>query len=56
MCRENYTPVDLPQIPTGQLLRVNGTAFDFTTPRTIGSRINEVQSLPALLGSNLCLC
>ena len=44
-CRDYYTPVDLTQIPTGQLLPVNGTAFDFTTPRTIGSRINEVQSL-----------
>ena len=43
--REYYTPVDSTQIPTGQLLPVNGTAFDFTEPRTIGSRINEVQPL-----------
>ena len=48
MCRGYYTPVDLTQIPTGQLLPVNGTAFDFTKPRTVGSRINEVQPVPAL--------
>ena len=45
VCRDYYTPVDLTQIPNGQLLPVNGTAFDFTKPRTIGSRINEVQYL-----------
>ena len=45
VCRDFYTPVDFTQIPTGQLLPVYGTAFDFTKPRTIGSRINEVQPL-----------
>ncbi|CAK0786381.1 hypothetical protein CVIRNUC_009594 [Coccomyxa viridis] len=45
-----YTPVDFTQIPTGQLLPVYGTAFDFTKPRTIGSRINEVTYPPPHVG------
>jgi aldose 1-epimerase len=36
-----YTPTDASQIPTGALPRVAGTPFDFRTPHTIGSRINE---------------
>jgi aldose 1-epimerase len=36
-----YTPTDKTQIPTGVLAPVKGTPFDFTTPHTIGSRINE---------------
>ena len=36
----SYTPTDSTQIPTGQIAPVKGTPFDFTTPRTIGSRIN----------------
>jgi aldose 1-epimerase len=36
-----YTPTDKTQIPTGVLAPVKGTPFDFTSPHTIGSRINE---------------
>jgi aldose 1-epimerase len=36
-----YTPTDKTQIPTGVLAPVKGTPFDFTTPHTIGSRINQ---------------
>jgi len=36
-----FTPVDSTLIPTGQLVPVDGTPFDFTTPTTIGKRINE---------------
>lgn len=35
-----YTPVDSTLIPTGQLAEVKGTAFDFTSPKTIGKDIN----------------
>jgi aldose 1-epimerase len=35
-----YTPTNSTQIPTGQIAPVKGTPFDFTTPQTIGSRIN----------------
>lgn len=37
---ESITPVDTTLIPTGELMKVKGTAFDFTEPRAIGDRIN----------------
>jgi aldose 1-epimerase len=39
---DNYTPVDSTLIPTGKIEPVKGTPFDFTTPTTIGARINDV--------------
>ena len=36
-----FTPVDSFMIPTGEIRPVAGTPFDFTTPHTIGERINE---------------
>jgi len=38
---DKYTPVDSALIPTGKIESVIGTPFDFTTPTTVGSRINE---------------
>jgi aldose 1-epimerase len=38
-----YTPVDSTLIPTGEMVDVAGTPFDFTTPRVIGSRIDSVE-------------
>lgn len=37
----HYTPVDENLIPTGQLAPVEQTPFDFSTPHTIGERINS---------------
>jgi aldose 1-epimerase len=37
----NITPVDSNLIPTGELRPVTGTPFDFTTPHSVGERINE---------------
>lgn len=37
---DNITPVDRTLIPTGQLMKVEGTPFDFRQPATIGSRID----------------
>lgn len=34
-----YTPIDSTFIPTGKLEPVKGTPFDFTSPKTIGERI-----------------
>ena len=34
-----YTPVDEGLIPTGELVEVKGTPFDFTSPHKIGERI-----------------
>ena len=36
-----FTPVDSVMIPTGEIRKVAGTPFDFTTPHTIGERIGE---------------
>ena len=36
-----YLPVDRALIPTGKIEAVEGTPFDFTTPRRIGSRTDE---------------
>ena len=33
---EHYTPVDAELIPTGEILSVRGTPFDFTQPKPIG--------------------
>lgn len=37
---DRFTPVDEGLIPTGELREVKGTPFDFTTPHTIGARID----------------
>jgi aldose 1-epimerase len=39
---DKYTPVDTTLIPTGQLVPVKGTPFDFTSPHKIGERIAQV--------------
>jgi len=38
---DNYTPVSESLIPTGEIVSVKGTPFDFTSPTSIGSRVNE---------------
>jgi aldose 1-epimerase len=38
---DEFTPVDSTLIPTGELRKVGGTPFDFTTPHPIGERINQ---------------
>jgi len=37
----HLTPVDETLIPTGELMPVEGTPFDFSTPTAIGARIEE---------------
>ena len=47
----HYTPIDETLIPTGAIMPVAGTPFDFTTPRVIGERINgEHEQLKLGLG------
>lgn len=45
LAADSIVPVDKNLIPTGKLMPVKGTAFDFTEPTPIGKRINndEVQ-------------
>ncbi len=38
---DKFTPVDEGLIPTGELRDVEGTPFDFTSPHTIGERIDS---------------
>lgn len=38
---DHYTPIDTVSIPTGEILKVEGTPMDFRTPQVVGSRINE---------------
>ncbi len=35
-----YLPIDDTSIPTGEILRVKGTPFDFTTPKAVGQDID----------------
>jgi aldose 1-epimerase len=42
MHADRIVEVDETQIPTGELPAVKGSAFDFTTSRTLGERIREV--------------
>lgn len=35
-----YLPIDETSIPTGEVLKVKGTPFDFTTPKPVGRDIN----------------
>mmetsp|Transcript_23343 Transcript_23343/g.59744 ORF Transcript_23343/g.59744 Transcript_23343/m.59744 type:complete len:386 (-) Transcript_23343:414-1571(-) len=39
---DHYTPVNANLIPTGEVLPVKATPFDFTLPRAIGERIAQV--------------
>ena len=41
-----YTPGDDTLIPTGKIEPVKGTPFDFTKPRTIGSRLAQLKGEP----------
>ncbi len=45
-----YTPVDATQIPTGKILPVKGTPFDFISSRQIGLRFKELQSTETPIG------
>lgn len=42
----NYTPVDETSIPTGEIAPVAGTVMDFTRLTAIGSRFNQLRTIP----------
>jgi aldose 1-epimerase len=46
LAADQYLPIDETSIPTGKPADVKGTPFDFTTPHTIGERIDEVKKAP----------
>jgi aldose 1-epimerase len=43
---DKFTPTDDTLIPTGKIELVAGTPFDFTKPKKIGKRINEIKGNP----------
>ena len=43
---DRYTVADADLIPTGEIVPVKGTALDFTTPQTIGARIDQLRPQP----------
>jgi len=43
---DRYTPSDRALIPTGEIAPVAGTPLDFTTPKTLGSRIDGLRPHP----------
>ncbi|HEX5668515.1 MAG TPA: aldose epimerase family protein [Chitinophagaceae bacterium] len=47
---DGFTPVDSTLIPTGEIRKVAGTAFDFTSPHKIGERINDSADLQIKYG------
>lgn len=46
----HWTPVDKVQIPTGEIVDVQGTAMDFTTVHRVGDRIKQVPGVEIARG------
>jgi aldose 1-epimerase len=42
---DHYTPVDSTLIPTGEIVSVKGTPYDFTHPATVSSRMSEIKNV-----------
>lgn len=43
---EKYTPADDALLPTGEIKSVQGTPFDFKTPKRIGERFDQLKNEP----------
>ena len=52
---EKYTPGDETLIPTGEIKPVKGTPLDFTKPKRIGERIDQIKSDPVGYDHNFVL-
>jgi aldose 1-epimerase len=52
---KRYTPVDDGMIPTGEIASVTDTPFDFTRPRRIGERIDQLKPRPGGYDHNYVL-
>ncbi len=55
LAAEQYTPADQDRIPTGEMATVKGTPLDFTTPATIGARIDQLKPTPGGYDHNYVL-
>jgi aldose 1-epimerase len=47
---DGYTPVDEELIPTGTIMPVAGTAFDFRKPMAVGERIRDAKEQQLVIG------
>jgi aldose 1-epimerase len=52
---DKYTPTDDALIPTGEIKPVAGTPLDFTTPKAIGARIDQLKGDPGGYDHNYVL-
>lgn len=52
---DKYTPVDETSIPLGDIVTVNNTVMDFTTPTAIGARWNQLKGNPGGYDHNYVL-
>ena len=56
---DSYTPADATYMPTGEIRSVEGTAFDFRTPKAIGTDFNagnpEIEAAGGGYDHNWCL-
>lgn len=50
-----YTPPDADSIPTGEILRAQGTPLDFTKPAALGARFDELATKPVGYDHNFVL-
>lgn len=55
LAADRYTPADDQLIPTGEMASVKGTPLDFTTPTTIGARIEQLKPRPGGYDHNYVL-
>ena len=52
---ERYTPIDEQLLPTGQIANVKETPLDFTAPRRVGERIDQLKPKPGGYDHNFVL-
>ncbi len=52
---DRYTPVDAGLLPTGEIVAVNGTPMDFTTPHAIGLHFPRLTNEPRGYDNNFVL-
>jgi aldose 1-epimerase len=50
LASDSYTPVDAELIPTGEIIPVAGTPFDFRTPKVVGERIRDARDPQIVVG------
>ncbi len=51
-----FIPIDETSIPTGEILKVEGTPFDFRTPHTVGERIADTSCRQIVNGTGYDHC